>query len=73
MIESKELIEEVIEDKTDVSLSVRSIACEAEQWSVFAPLIPDSKKFIFNSKLIDGVKLRMNNFVLKLNKRHNFK
>lgn len=70
---SKDLIEEVVEEKKKVSISFRSIACELETFSEFVPFNSNYQKLIYNSKLIDGVKIKMSSFVLKLNKRHNFK
>ena len=73
MKKSKELIEQVIEGKEKIQFSVRSIACGAEDWSSFIPFVKESEKLLYNSHLIDGVKFRLSNFTLKLNKRHNFK
>lgn len=72
MIESKELIDEVIQDRTEIKVSVRSIACKTDEFSSFISFNEDAEKLLYNSKLIDGVRLKIKNFILKLNKRHNF-
>ena len=72
MIRSKDVIEEVIDGKNQIQVSVRSIACDENEWSDFIPLIDNVERLLYNSKLIDGVIIKIGSFKLKLTKRHNF-
>lgn len=73
MIQSKDKIDEIIEaNQTQIQVSVRSIACEENEWSEFIPLIDNVERLLYNSKLIDGIIIKIGSFKLKLNKRHDF-
>lgn len=73
MIQSKDKIDEIIEaNPTQIQVSVRSIACEENEWSEFIPLIDNVERLLYNSKLIDGIIIKIGSFKLKLNKRHDF-
>lgn len=72
MKESEDIINDVIDGRPQPFISVRSIACEDNEFSEYIPFAENAEKLLYNSKLIDGVKIKIGNFRWKLNKRHNF-
>lgn len=72
MIKNKDFIDALIENKVDFQFAVRTIASEQEEFSKFKPYSKESEKLIYNSKLIDGVKLKFKHTTVTVNARHKF-
>lgn len=73
MIKSKKRIEESIANNKVISYSYRTIASDKTQFSKPKPYTENTSKFLYNSKIVDGVKFNFDNKVtLYFNARHNF-
>lgn len=73
MIKSEERINETLKGKGSFLFSYRTIASKKDKYSIPRPYTEDSSKFLYNSKLIDGVKFIFDTgFTLSFNARHNF-
>jgi hypothetical protein len=72
MIKNKDFIDALIKNKVDFQFAVRTIASEEKEYSKFKPYTKESEKLIYNSKLIDGVKLKFRHTTVTVNARHKF-
>ena len=72
MIKNKDFIDSLIKNKVDFQFSVRTIASKENEYSKFKPYTKESEKLIYNSKLIDGVKLKFKHTTVSVNARHKF-
>jgi hypothetical protein len=72
LIKNKHFINELINNK-EALCSYRTIIGEHKQFSPFKPLTTELMQFIYNSRLIDGVKIKKAGEPLatSLNARHN--
>ena len=51
---------------------LRSIASKEDEFSKFKPYCKESEKLIYNSKIIDGLKLKFKYTTVTVNARHKF-
>lgn len=72
MIQNKDFINALIENKIGFQFAVRTIASEEADYSNFKPYTKESEKLIYNSKIIDGVKLKFKHITVTVNARHKF-
>lgn len=72
MIKNKTFIDSLIKNKVNFKFAVRTIASKPDEFSDFEPYSKESEKLIYNSKIIDGVKLKFKHTTVNINARHKF-
>lgn len=72
MIKNKDFIDALIKNKINFKFAVRSIADPQEKFSKFVPYTKEAEKIIYNSNLIDGLKLKFKHTTVEVNARHKF-
>lgn len=72
MIKNKNFINSLIKNKIDFKFSVRTIDSSERNYSEFIPYTKSSEKLIYNSKIVDGLKLKFKHTTVTINARHKF-
>lgn len=72
MLKNKKRIDDIIKehDPKSFEVSVRTIADVPTKWSRFFPYNDSAIKLIYQSKIIDGVKIKFRYTTLIINARH---